>query len=319
MGILHSILNHIDGWLHPSGPENEFIDAIVDIIEPKLKFARGYRNRLREPLEICRKHCHEMVSGIPGPIKLNRNGQSNDPLIRAAFPKSELLVALLNQANNLVSSTQLSGTDRVALLTMTSREKTIFGRKQVGNMSIGDAAMRAVTFTDHAIVGLSDSLTNSKEALETHALDIIAEAAARHLSEIRTRVVDLNERQERLRAIEKMFGSATGASMGSVFVPFDPERTKKHEEVERLLAETEDELASARSRSETPNDWLTIVHDYLSQPEDILNMRLSSLRLNWLNVLTDDPSEQADTITVATFTIADEMQREGVLLSYELN
>ena len=32
----------------------------------------------------------------------------------------------------------------------------------------------------------------------------------------------------------------------------------------------------------------------------------------------DDPNEKADTITFATFTLADEMQREGVLVEYEL-
>lgn len=84
-----------------------------------------------------------------------------------------------------------------------------------------------------------------------------------------------------------------------------------------MLVETESEIATARSESERPEDWLTIVENFLSRPEDILSMRPVSLRLNWSNVLTDDPDEKANTITFATFTLADEMQREGVLVAYE--
>ncbi len=319
MGIFHSMRSRIEGWLHNSDrdPENELIDYVVDIIEPKLKQVKNYRERLRAPLNTCRGHCRAMVSEIPGPIKLKRNGHGGNPLIKAAFSKSELLDNLLNQADLLKTSASLSGTERVALLTMASRERTIFGRKQLANMMVADAAMRAITFTDHNIVGLSTTVANSRKALEKHSLDILAEAAARKLSEARTTLVDLNQRQQSLRAMEKMFGAGTRPSMGCVFVPYDPEKSKKLKEIEKLMADTEDEIASARSRSETPENWLTMVENYLSKPDDILNMRLITLRLNWKNVLTDDPSEKADTISFATFTLADEMQREGVLVKYE--
>jgi hypothetical protein len=318
MGVLQFMRSRVEGLFQSSGPEDELIDYVVDIIEPKLKLVKGYRNRLREPIEMCRAHCRAIVTEIPGPIKLRRNGYGSDPFQRAAFTKSETLDNLLNRADLVRSSASLKGTGRVALLTMTSREKTIFGRKQLGNMMVTETAMRAVTFTDHAIVGLSTTLASSRKALEKYTLDIVAEAVARELSEARTRLVDLNQRQERLRAMEKMFGTAKGAGMGCVFVPYDPEQSKKKKEVERLLAETEDQLVSARSRSETPEDWLTIAATCLSKPDDIVNMRLISLRLNWKNVLTDDPSEKADTITFATFTLADEMQREGVFVEFEL-
>lgn len=305
--------------MQSNGPEDELIDDVVNVIEPKLKQVKGYRQRLKEPLEICREHCRTMVADIPGPIPLKRNGHGNDPFIRAAFTKSELLEDLLDQADHSLYQTPLAGTERVALLTMTSRERTIFGRKQFGNMMVADAAMRAVTFTDHTIVGLSTTLESSQKALEKHALDILAEAAARELSEVRTRLVDLGQRQEWLKAMGKMFGNGSAASMGCVFVPYDPDKREKQKEIEQLLAETENELASTRSKSEAPEDWLTIVENFLSKPDKIINMQRISLRLNWKNVLTEDPNEKAETITFATFTLSDEMQREGVLVEYKLS
>jgi len=315
--VLKSVLNRLGGFFHAGEPENELIDYVVNTIEPKLSRVRGYRKRLQGPLQICQEHSRAIVAKIPGPIYLKQNEYSDDPLLNAAFSGSDRFRDLLDHADRAKSQGALSGTERVALLTMTSKEKTIFGTKKQGQMIVGDAAMRTINFTDHNIVGLATTLEKSRKALEKYTLEIITEATARQLSEIRTKLVDLRQRKEWLRAMEKMFGAGQGSGMGCVFVPFDPEKQKKQEQIEQMLVETESEIAAASSESETPENWLTIVENILSRPEDILSIRLVSLRLNWCNVLTDDPDEKANNITFATFTLGDEMQREGVLIAYE--
>ena len=66
--------------------------------------------------------------------------------------------------------------------------------------------------------------------------------------------------------MNKMFGTGTSVNMGCVFVPFDfTEKQKKQKEIEQLMVETEDEIASARSESEAPENWLTIVENFLSR------------------------------------------------------
>ena len=317
MGFLRSMLSRLRGQSQTDQPDNELIDYLVTTIEPKLKQVRGYKKRLQEPLKLCREHCRVLVAQIPGPIHLKQSEYHDDPLIKAAFVGSDRIEDLLDRVERTTPQTGLSGTERVALLTMTSTEKTIFGSKKQGNMLLADAAMRSITFNDHNIVGLATTLADSKEALEKFCLEIIAEAVARELSEIRTKLVDLRQRKEWLRAMNKMFGGGNGVGMGCVFVPYDPEKQKKQLKLEKMLLETENEISTASSESETPEDWLTIVEDFLARPEDIVNLRLVSLRLNWCNVLTDDPDEQANTITFATFTLADEMQREAVLVAYE--
>ena len=311
------MLNRIGRLFHTNKPENELIDYVVNTIEPKLKQVRGYRKKLQGPLRLCREQCRAIVAEIPGPIYLKRSGYCDNPLLKAAFSTSDRFENLLSRADKTTSQNILSGVERVALLTMKSREKTIFGTKKQGDMIIGDAALRTINFTDHNIVGLATTLASSREALEKYTLEIIVETAARQLSEIRTKLVDLRQRQEWLRAMDKVFGGERGVGMGCVFVPFDPEKQKKQKQIEQMLVETESEIAATRSKSETPENWLTIVENILSRPEDILNIQLVSLRLNWCNVLTDDPDENADTITFATFTLGDEMQREGVLIAYE--
>ncbi len=316
---IRSVLSHLKGLLSSdSDPlEDELIDYVIKTVEPKLKQVRGYRKRLQKPLQICREHCKAIVTEIPGPIHLNKSGYYEDPVIKAAFAGSERIEDVLVRAKGAPSQTSLLGTKRVALLTMTSTEKTLFMRKKQGEMVVGDVAMRAITFTDHNVVGLTTTLGASIEELERFCLEIIVEAVARELSEMRTRLVDLRERQERLRAMNKMFGGTKGMGMGSIFVPFDPEKQDKQKKLEQMLLETETEIAAARCKNENPEEWFSIIENFLSKPGDVLSMRLVSLRLDWRNVLTNDPDEEANVITLATFTIANEMQREGVLVTYE--
>lgn len=316
--FISSLTNRIGNLFNTSLPEDEHIDYVLDIIEPKLKRVRGYRKRLQGPIQSCLAHCKSMVTEIPGPILINRSSYNNDPVINATFTSSYILQEVLARAKQTEAQKSLLGNKRFGLLTMTSKQKTIFGRKQQGDMIVGDSAMRSISFFDHNIVGLTTTLEASMVALEKYCLDIIAEAVEHQLSELRDNLVDLRKRHEQLRAMNKVFGDeARSSGMGGVFVPYDPEKATKQKKLEQLLLETENEIAEASSKTETPEGWLSIVEELLSKPEDILSMRIITLRLDWKNVLTDDPHERANTVTLATFTFANEMQKEGVLVTYE--
>lgn len=317
-GVVRSLFTRFSKMFQSSLPEDKLIDYVVNTVEPRLKEVKGYRQRLQVVLRGCRGHCRAMVAEIPGPVMLKTTAYRDEPVIKASFTGPEPIEKLLTRAADSPLEHDSSRPLRVGLLTMRSTEKKIFGRKKQGEMILGDVAMRSINFTEHNLVGLAATLAESRKSLEKLSLEIIAEAAARELSEIRTRLVDLRQRQERLRAMRKMFGGdGTGAGMGCVFVPFDPEKHKKKKKLEQMLVDTENEIAAASNESETPENWLTIVENFLSRPEDIISMRLITLRLDWSNVLTHDPDEKANTITLATFTMADEMQREGVLVAYD--
>lgn len=296
--------------------ENELIDHFVSIIEPRLKQVRGYREKLRRPIQMCQAHCRAVVSEIPGPILVKRSGTTDDSLIRAVFLAENNLQSLVKRVDAEYNGS-LEGSRRFGLLTMRSTEKTVFGRKKQGDVILGDMAMRAITFIDHNIVGLSNSLPNSMKALESFCLDIMAESASRELSEKRTNLVDLRDRKEKLRAMSRMFGKGQVDGMGAIVVPFDPEYKEKKRRLQEMIIETDHEIVNAIKKSQTPEDWLLIMADFLSRPKDILSMHVVSLRLDWSNILTSDPDEKANTISLAAFSLSHEMQREGVLIAYD--
>lgn len=83
-----------------------------------------------------------------------------------------------------------------------------------------------------------------------------------------------------------------------------------------LLEETKNELSTAIKSYDTPKDWLIFLEQYLSAPEKILAVSLVSLRLDWRNVLTEDPDEKASTMTFAQCSLGEEVMRDAVFIAY---
>lgn len=310
-----SIPERLTSWYRNRQAEIKFVEDVVEIVEPKLRNVRGYRQRLRKPLQVCQQHCKAMVAQIPGPIHLDRENYYADPLIKAAFVGSEKIEDLLARPEANVPLENPTGSERFALLTMTRTEKRIFGPKKQGAMIVADAAMQTVTFTDHKIVGLATTLESSRDKLAKLSIEVIAEDAARELAERKSHLADLQRQRENLNAMSRMFGG--GSRARSVFGHYNPEEQEKLQKVQHLLEETDKELAAVRKGVEEPKDWLAILENYLTAPEKIMHLKILSLRLDWKNVLTSDPEEQAHTITLAQLSLSDERQRDAVLVSYE--
>ena len=310
-----SIPERVTTWYRNRQAEIQFVEAVVEIVEPKLRNIRGYRQRLRKPLQICQQHCKAMVAQIPGPIHLERANYYADPLITAAFVGSEKIEDLLASPAAKVPLQNPAGSERFALLTMTRTAKKIFGPKKQGSLIVADAAMQTITFTEHKIVGLATTLESSRKKLEQLSIEIIAEAASRELAGRKSHLADLRRQRESLNAMSRMFGG--GSRARSVFGHYNPEEQEKLQKVKQLLEETDKEFAVVREEVEEPKNWLVILENYLTAPEKIMHIKIFSLRLDWKNVLTSDPEEKAHTITLAQLSLTDEMQRDAVLVCYE--
>ena len=312
-----SIMVSIKKWFQ-GRPEadRELIDSIVETVEPKIKDVRGYQKRLLRPLQVCQEHCKKIVSGIPGPIYLKHADYYADPLINAAFAGSEKIEDLLSKADTLsLTAGAPTGPERVALLTMTRTDRTIFGRSKHGDMIVGDERLTSVTFSDHKIVGLAETVESSHKLLEKYILEIIIDSASHELAARRVDLGELRQRREKLRAMWEMFG---GTNHDDKFSGLDhPDEEENLEKVESMLEETEAELSNAIKSYDTPKDWLIFLEHYLSAPEKILAMNLVSLRLDWRNVLTEDPDEKANTLTFAQCSIAEEVTRDAVFIAYK--
>ncbi len=311
-----SILAGVKEWLHGRGAERAFIEAIVEIIEPKIKQVHGYRKRLQIPLAVCQEYSRKIVAGIPGPIYLKHPGDYTDPLINAAFVGPEKLEDLLSKTeSSRLQEGGLPGPERVALLTMTRTDRTITGRSRHDDMLVGDERLTSITFSDHKIVGMAETLDASRKQLEEYILEIIADSASHELAAHRSDLDEVRQRRERLRAMWEMFGGANDGDR--ITPPGHADEEENLEKVESMLEETEAELSVALKGFETPEDWLSFLEQYLSEPEKIVAVNPVSLRLDWRNVLTENPEEKASTITFAQCSFGEGVKRDAVFIAYK--
>jgi hypothetical protein len=296
--------------------ENLVIDEIVNHIEPKISGVRGYRDYLRDSVKKCHRHCQTVVASIVGPEPLSPAHYHSHPVIHASFAGRERLDEFLRQNAGQLHDFSSETGELFGLLTMTREEKTIFGRKMVGKMIVGDAPMQAFNFTEHRIVGVADSLAATKSRLEELSLEVLAESARRELQARRSLVEELRDQQSRLKAMARMFGLDRHGKRGTGYLNEDQQ--EKQAQIQVLMAETEEELSQAKEETVTPNDWLKLTATKLSHPEKILYSSNETLKLDWRNIQAELSDEKPYTIPLTRFTLAGELRRDAVLVNFRL-
>ena len=85
-----------------------------------------------------------------------------------------------------------------------------------------------------------------------------------------------------------------------------------------MLQESGDELVHAKEGNTTPEDWLNVLIGHLNIPEKIMQIEPFEMRLDWKNVLTDDPAEKANIFTLAQCSLADKTRWDAVLISQSI-
>ena len=287
------------------------VDHVVDVLDSSIKNVKGYRKQLRPMLHRCHEHCKNIVTQIPGPIPLD--SQNASPLVKAAFPDHQDLEKLLHLADTQWINPKEKGQTRVALLTMTHNEKEFLGTARDGQMLVADARLKAVTFSDHKVVGIATNLAESRQRLEQVIFDVIIESAANELADRRADLGELREQREKLKAMLKVFGVSAANTR-----EFKRASGEKIDKVKHYLDETEDNLSEVKTTVETAADRLDFLVNLLSRPENILDIELVSLRLDWSNVITSNPEVSASTITFAQCAIHETGKRDAVLIAYDL-
>lgn len=285
------------------------IDTFVQKVEPKLKLVSNYHKKLKPSFDICLEHCVTIVEKIPRLTKLNPPRFRDDPSIKPLFAGAEAIDILLKNAETAFPASKApAGSERFALLTLTEKEKTIFGNKRDGDMVVTDAAMQAITFVDQNIATIVAEEKELRKALVSYCFTMITELAKEHLQREITQLSDLKQQREMLRTMVKMAKSNKKQSITA----------DGHDgaSLAALLQETDAELTAAREKGDTPEKWIKYLINFLSWPETVLRIDTGSQRLDWANVITENPVDKATTVTLATFIVEGKRAHKGVILHY---
>jgi hypothetical protein len=201
---------------------------------------------------------------------------------------------------------------------MQRQEKTIFGHQQVGELLMRDMAQRAVSFTDHLIVAPDADLERAKAGIVNRGLEVLATVAMEEITTLRARKAELQEHREYLKAAVKILGGKNRRL--ATFATPDPGKWEELHKAEKALAGVEKELAELQQQITYPEQSLEHLEKIMRKPEELLRVQNQTFRLNWMGVRVEDmPENEGDDITLAEFSVQEDVKRAAVMVTFAIN
>jgi len=293
-------------------------DSVVQIADPVIRQAKGYRKVLHDPVSGAMEYCQALIDAIPGPVVLDRNRYYDDPLVKALFASPDELEEVLRLSPDVNALRKRGQTGEVvALLTMTQQEKTIFGHQQDGEMLVRDVRQQAVSFFDHRIVAPAADLALTKVGIVNRGLEVLATVAMERITTLRSRKAELQGKKEYLKGIQKILGGKS--HVREMFASRDPVNWEELRKAEKALAEVEEELERLRQQIATPEQSLGYLEEIMRKPGETLAVQNQFFRLNWMGVRVDDlPGSDGNDISLAEFSLQEGFRRSAVLVTFAL-
>lgn len=285
------------------------IEEIVDIADPKIRRTSHYQRTLRQPVLEAVSYFSDLTGRIPGPVRLSKESYGTEPVIQALFTKAEDVELLLNNSQD-VDALRKNGYrgDAIGLLTMDKEEKTIFGYEKHGELIQRDVTQRTVNFTGHRIVAPCPELEQTKAGVIHRGVVVLATVAMEKITNLRTEISELRQKRDYLSGFIQILNGKT--KLHSHFAIPDPETLEELEKAKTAKAEVEAELQARLDKLSYPEDSLRYLKEIMLQPADSLTMGSASLRLNWMNVLVaENTDEESNTITLAEMSLAHRLHR----------
>ncbi|WP_448873545.1 hypothetical protein [Desulfobulbus propionicus] len=312
-----NLWRHLQPRAAGEDPLVQVTDRVVQVADPVIRQAKGYRQVLADPIAGAMKYFQSLLETIPGPVALDRRRYYDDPTVKALFASPAELDEVLrfNPEINKLRKQGLSG-EMVAMMTMLRQERSIFGHKQEGELIIRDVRQQAVSFTDHRIVAPSVDLETTREGIVNRGLEVLATVAMERITTLRANKAELQGKKEYLQGMMKILGGRSHRQ--EIFAAPTTQNREELRKVEQLLAEVEQELEKLRQQIALPEQSLAYLEDVLRQPDSMLAARRQSLRLDWKGVRVDDePGSEGNDITLAEFSMED-VRRFAVLVTFTL-
>jgi hypothetical protein len=293
----------------------ETIERLVQEVSPAIRNIRGYRKRLRAPVEGAQKYIEGLVAAIPGPRPLSVEQGGRDSLTALLFVDADQLRGLFNDNAELISFFQdNSTTQAVALLTASCNEKTIFTSVLQGEIIRRDVPQTAVDFTEHRIVAPAETETLNRRALSEGGLRLLGLRALEHLTNLKSQKEDLAE-EKRMVGIKLKILQAHDRSLEGL-LESGQDSAAKAVRVREMLAEIDQELDTVTAVLGTPEDALNHLLSFLNNPEYVLTIQPLSLRLNWMGVKVEENAADPGTeIALAELEIKDRAKRVALLVT----
>lgn len=286
-----SLFSTVADFLKPAPPISpavgKALERVSELVNPLLKSASSFENKLSGPLEYALGYCDGLIGGLPGPIEVNRKAFSNDPLVHALFATASDIDQMLGRSqavrDYLADPACWESEHFYALFAARRQQKKQMGMSVQGDVVQTDVPQLVLYFSDQTLIQPSCSLENTLQLLRTTALDSLLTAFHDHVEALRAE-------REGLRAdlsIERAhLTTLRGKTAGQEF--------QVHT---RHLGELDSRLRVS-AESLMPDQLVDALAEFLHAPESSLALSPVKITVDRLGVVSDNASDDANVHTL---------------------
>jgi hypothetical protein len=294
------------------------IDIVIEQTDPRLRFVRGYRRKLRKPVVRSLVYVDDLVTRIPGPFVISRKTYASDPQINGLFGSADDIETLF-ASNKMLQDffRETPGCDQVCVpLAMLRREKRILGMTLSGDVVRRDVARTAVNYSGHRLgVICAESEAELRSKLQWRGIHTLAVTALENITRLKTRTAVLEE-QRALLKMKLRDVQAQHRGLDAV-AGITPEDSQERQALEQRLEDTAQKLQQARTGVATLVDYLDQVCQVLNHPSRYLRVRRNSVTVDRMGIKLDGMShEQGGEVYSATLSIGTQPDFELILAAF---
>jgi len=304
VSLFSSIADFLKPTPAPTPKVLKALDLVGEIVDPLLKSASGFDRQLTPPLEHVLGYCESLVAGLLGPMDINRQAFSGDPLVHALFATADDIDQMLGRSQavrDFLAEPQCWESEYFyALFAARRQQKKQLGIGQQGDMLQSDVPQTVIYFSDQTLVEPHCNLEVTLENLRCRGLESLLHTFHDHVEALRSE-------RDGLRADVSMERAHLTVLRGKSPGPEFATHTRHLAELDARLRE--------RAASLMPDQLLAALADYLCEPEASLGLSPVSVTVDRLGVVSDQPDDGVNlhTLKFSEFRGRDKRSYMGML------
>jgi hypothetical protein len=297
-------------------------ERVVDGTDARLRAVIGYRKKLRPAVERAVDYVIELADALPPPLEFSRRQYGTDPRLRAFFASPERLQEVVSASpaiRDFAARGRRPSKDMIYAGLGTEREEhKVLGMDLAGETLRRDVEQVVVNFCNPRFVAVTDDETATRWELKKRAFDSLIETALRGLVTERTKRDALARERHLLE--NKLQALAAGQWGLESVLDSGPSGPADTATIETRIASIDAELARISATTLNLSDYLELVADTLSAPQQHLRREAVSLTLSRMGIKLAAGSKTAgDTLDLSEFSTSDGRRAIVILVAIPWN
>jgi len=274
------------------------IERAVDLANPRIRGLNGYRRILYEPMARCLDYSEELARRVPGPVRLNRQTWSDDPLLNSLFgdPSRIRWAVSSTDCRDYMGKTALMTGDCYAILLAAPVFRRQFGMEINGDTLTRDIAQTTLSFDNIEVILAAGNPETVRAKTAQAIMDALVEFAAQEIGRQESRIEELEESLRIVRIKQRVVSPTTRGL--EILRDGGGAHTTEYMIIGQQIKELERDLAEAHQGLSTLNDYLDRFATLLRTPQTLIAARPERVRLDRMNVVRQEREEDAQSAEI---------------------